>query len=389
MSMGPYWQVSVALPTGDVRRLRIRAADADSARLISGVRQEHIVKVARDWLGPLLESAPPLRVQSLVVTQIAAKVASSSDLDAVPELVRQHPALRIRMERSGWTPDSPLSELFDSLGFDPVVTALVRTGQKTGRLFGLLKDARRYLSSAQALARSNIGHIVMGLILGVLGILGTIGLPHLLGTGLDKFAEMSAAGLAVQTTFATDILIWLRDGGSDVIQWTVLGLLAAGVVAWYQADQWITDPTWQGAARPFQYFRRAKRGAVLLSMLQPLYAAGVDVDDMLDLLRQGMGEPGKALAAALHRGLSLSESLRATAHWWSPALVHTLQDVEYVRLDARDLVFESSIEAMLEEQADVQKNVAIGVYFAGGAIGLSMILLIALGFMLPNLSIGA
>ncbi|MCB1733702.1 MAG: type II secretion system F family protein [Gammaproteobacteria bacterium] len=361
----------------------MRADSAEQARALSGERPEKILRATPDWWRMANEARPNLRVQGLVLTQLAALVTSSGGFARVPELIRAHSSLRRQFDSCGWSTNQPLSGLIEALGFDPVISPMVKAGEASGRLSEMLEEAADYLSLAADQKKSNMGHLVMAMVLLVGAIVGLLQTPDMIGKRIDQVLRIQHALGVLEPSSATKILIWLRDGGDDLLRVVLIVLLAVIVVLWLRADAWSDHPTWARLVSPIQSLRRPKRSANLLTVLRPLYAAGVKPEQMMPIVRRTLGAAAAPLTAEMRRGYSLSAAIEKTTFWWSRTLVQSIQGFESATPDSRERLLRTLVRALNEEDRVRSARLAMGLYGAGMVSSLGMVMLLAFGYLLP------
>ncbi|MCB1737363.1 MAG: type II secretion system F family protein [Gammaproteobacteria bacterium] len=378
-----FWLVEIAETDGASSMRRVRAPSADTVCDVLDVHPARILAVRRDWWQTINTAKPDLGVQTLFIAQLAAMVASGADLSGVPALMANNQVLRRAGDASAWTPSQPISRLLAALDFDPAVAPLVAAGEQAGRLSEALQDAVDYLSERRDRKRANAGKLLMAGMLAVGVTLGFTTMPLLLSDQLDRMTQMRAAGLMAAPSVPTQLLYALRDWGSDVLRAVLMSAAALVTVVWWRADAWIESPRWAWFVRPIQYLRAPQRGVNLLSVLRPMFAAGVSPEDMATAVRAALGPAGDALIRMQDQGHSLSEAVALTSAWWSPTLVRTLRGFESALPQDRDRLFRILIQAMNEEQRDRQSRLAVALYGFAMAAAVLLVLLLALGALLP------
>ncbi len=346
------------------------AHDKASARVMVNLPDDRIVKISLRRIASLLLSSPPPRVQILVLTQLAAFSASGRDPGELLPNLKAHTSLAPLIEQSDWTPNQKISLLLEILRFNPAVPALVSAGEKSGKLPHMLAESADYLLHAEEIKEGVSGKVYMGLALVLLTLFALFTLPGALGNLLDTIKEPGVA---------TSILIALRDLVAGYGFLLLLGLGVFAIAGWRYNALLTRLPV----INLYHAMRRARRSAVLLSVLRPLFRAGIEQDAMLHIATGAVGPAVEDLSDEMLGGSPFSKALATTSRWWSPTLISALTDFELIHEQGREQMLSMLLKALNAEQRDYSLQTAWSVNIIGSVMAVFQLYLLAAGFYIP------
>ena len=295
-------------PVGE-RKLKIPTAGVDSSDVATFCEQ----------LANLTESGMPLPDALEAIARDASSGRLQTTLEEFAEGVRQGRDLADMIEEK-------------KQDFPPMLTALVRAGQKSGNLTETLRLAGTHLWRLSVLrdrVRSAVAYPLMVFIF--LCIIGSIVFVQVVPRFENMFDE-----LGVQIKPVTQGVLFVGDH-FPAIAGGIVGLMGLififfryvnGPAVWVRTRRWILFH--------LPLFGRIFQSAFLCRfsrLASMLLRSGCSTDDTLDLLAELEKERlsyagGKAMAEAVRNGKSLSDAMRARLNVFPELLVWTVESCE-------------------------------------------------------------
>ena len=361
----------------------VAAADRDSALRMAQVPPGCALEVRRrlslrTGCGLLRAKAPTLKLQLLLLNQIAALLASGES-GKLNQVLQSTPALRRLCAHSGdaLREDLALSEKLAALRCADEVVASVAAGERTGTLPEALRIAGDYLRQSISLREGSSSALFFGAVLFIVSIAVFFTLPSFLREPLDML--LTTEGITVQTTPATSILLGINRLGDYAFVW-LPGLIVPVALLWFFRMRLKRCP-------PFHIiwsWYAIRRSLRFLSAWRPMRLANIPLTDCQPIFTRVLGAPyAKEFFDRLQSGESLTTILKSDC--FSPVLAMSSRGL----VESDDKAFSQTAEVLvsllLEEQRIMSRRLSTFFYGTGILFTVGVVVMIALGLIFPIL----
>ena len=343
----------------------------------SGVSSNQVLqaKFCFDWRA----LTPPLTKKSQLIFLIKLLPYYISGLPAAAEKVYQEytPVHKLALHTpEALNRNASLSERLTSLRFNPMVLALVSVGEKTGDLSKNLELSISSLQTAIEIENKARGGFVKGLALFGLSILILLGVSAATSESLNS---MVAAGLIEDHNLSGHLLMGL-GAYSQEWSWTLpLVICGVGAYGYYYFDK--ASAWW-----PFSLLRNYQnilRSIRLVNAWLALEKVGLVIEKEKKLLSAVLGSKIAIwLFAQLDTGRTFSELLNQS--YFSRTLYECCAKIaSNSNSTSRAISLEQISKILVMELDDAGKTISKTFYIIGFIVGITAILLMLTGVLLP------
>lgn len=366
---------------GGMQTTSVEAAGRDQAISLSGIPESIVQSVTTDHLGgirsALFEKRLTKNEQILALVTLASKLESGKTSGkAVLESVDYE---KIGVTRAQLEACEMPADYLKTLRFDETAILLAEAGDKAGRLAESLHRAAHVIKQREKSRKEFAKPMKMAAINAVVGTLAGIGFPMFGGGMLHKFIYEQK--FPIEPTMLSLLLMWLNDFYST--WWpVVLGLLVVGFI--FRSKLWAAVRDWPLCAL-FNNRTRTKRGLDFIQTYQLLTTSGYTNPQVFKfMLERAKGSQRELFAQALQRlreGRELGSVFDSPE--WPRIITQNLAGFEQQTPDGRDRVLTNLADALTEIFTQFSERIAGALSKIAMAVILSSILLFALGFYVP------
>lgn len=363
----------------------VEAMTRDEAISKSGIPNGIIQSVSIDHFGgiksTLMEKRLPINEQILALVTLASKLESGKTAGrAIIEAVDFD---KIDVTKEQLEACETPSEYLKVLRFDETATLLAEAGDKSGKLSDSFKRAANVIRGRERTRKEFAKPMRTAALNTAVGIVSGIGFPVFGGGMMHKF--IYEQNLPIEPSTLSDILMGLNDFYRNY--WYTL-LIAAVVCVVFRDQIWSVIRSWPF----FQLFDnrlRVRRGLDFIQTYQLLTMSGYTNPMVFKFLMERASGRQRllyenGLKQMLSEGRELGEIFNDDE--WPRIIAQNLQGFEQQTPDGRERVLSNLTEALTEIFIQYSEKIAGAVSKFSMVILLGSILLFALGFYIPLVS---
>ncbi|HBO7920215.1 type II secretion system F family protein [Pseudomonas aeruginosa] len=379
-----YFVIKHIGPDGTFQAKPIEALTREEAISRSGLQSRNIHSVEVDHLGALraalTEKRLPLTEQVLALVTVASKLeAGKTPGRAITEAVDLSKLGLAQADLSGCERPSDYLKL---MRFDETAILLADAGDKAGNLSDSLKRAASVLRDRMKTKKEFAKPMKTAAINFVVGVTAGIGFPIFGGSMLREFIYKQK--FPITPTSLSHLLMWLEN--FYMTYWPVIvGLLVAAFI--FRNQVWETCRRWP-VFNLFDDRLRCKRGLEFVQTYQLLTASGFTTPQVLRfMLERSKGRQRVLYEEALERNKEGRElGLVFDSEEWPQIIQQNLKGFEQQNIDGRGRILSNLSEALTEMFIQYSEKIATSMSRGAMAVLISSILLFALGFYVPMMT---
>lgn len=379
-----YFVIKHVGPDGTFQAKPIEALTREEAISRSGLQVRNIQSVEVHHLGALraalTEKRLPQTEQVLSLITIASKLeAGKTPGKAIMEAVDLSKLGLSPADLSGCERPSDYLKL---MRFDETAILLAEAGDKAGNLSDSLKRAASVLRDRVKTKKEFAKPMKTAAINFVVGVTAGIGFPIFGGSMMREFIYKQK--LPITPTVLSDLLMWLEAFYSTY--WPLLIVFFVGVMIFRQ-KLWALCRRWP-ILRLFDDRLRCKRGLEFIQAYQLLTLSGFTTTQVLRfMIDRSRGRERQLYEEALVRnneGRELGVVLETDEF---PKIIRqNLKGFEQQTIDGRKRILLNLSEALSEMFMNYSENIATSVSRLAMLVLIGSILLFALGFYVPMMT---
>lgn len=379
-----YFVIKHIGPDGSFQVKPIEALTREEAISRSGLQSRNIQSVEVDHLGAikaaLTEKRLPLTEQVLSLVTIASKLESGKTPGrAISEAVDLK---KLGLTLSDLSACERPFDYLKAMRFDDTAILLADAGEKSGNLSDSLKRAATVLRDRMKTQKEFAKPMKTAALNFVVGISAGIGFPIFGGSMLREFIYKQK--FPITPTSLSHLLMWLEN--FYMTYWPVLvGLLVAAFI--FRTKVWDSCRRWP-VFRLFDDRLRCKRGLEFVQTYQLLTASGFTTPQVLRfMLERSKGRQRALYEDALERNKEGRElGLVFESDEWPQIIQQNLKGFEQQQVDGRSRILSNLSEALTEMFIQYSEKIAGAMSRGAMAVLISSILLFALGFYVPMMT---
>ncbi len=376
-----YFLIKYIGQEGGVLTKPVDALTREEAISKSGIPSKIIQSVSVDHLGgirnALTDKRLPKNEQVLALVTIASKLESGKTSSrAIIEAVDYE---QIGITKEQFDACEFPADYLTVLRFDETAILLAEAGDKSGKLADAFKRAASVIREREKTRKEFAKPMKSAAINFVVGVGAGIGFPIFGGRMLYKF--IYEQNFPIEPSVLSEVLMGLNSFYSNY--WPFL-LLTIALISVFRAKLWSVVRYWPF----FQLFDnriRVRRGLDFVQTYQLLTSSGYTNPMVFKfLLERAKGQQRKMYEDALQRlkeGRELGEIFDDPE--WPRIIAQNLQGFEQQTPDGRERVLSNLSEALTEIFVQYSEKIAGSVAKLSMIILLSSVLLFALGFYVP------
>lgn len=366
---------------GTILTKRVEAVTQEEAISLSGVSDNVIQSVVVDHFGglraALTDRRLPMNEQVLALITLASKLESGKTLGrAILESVDFE---KLGVSREDLARCDLPAEYFKLLRFDETALLLADAGDRSGKLADSLKRAAETLKSREKTRKEFAKPMFTAVLYGIVGGAAGIGFPLFGGSMMHKFVYEQK--LPIEVSKISEILMGLNT--LYTTQWHLM-LLAVVLGFVFKKRLWEVTRGWP-VLQLFDNRTRVKRGLEFIQAYQLLTTSGYTNPMVFKFLHErSTGEPRimyETAQQALAEGREIGEIFDDPA--WPKIISQNLQGFEEQTPDGRARILENLTDALTEIFTQYSQRIASLVGKIATLVLVSSILLFALGFYVP------
>lgn len=381
-----YYQLTYLDLDGRVKKASVNADTEDDAKyMLEGITPDRIQNIVEDKWGDLLRSLMeeklPLKEQASFLASYCAAIAGGADQsDAMNELASKKKKFSKVMPkiRAATSP----SEKLRIMNFDPQVQLLAQVGEKSGRLASVIGEAADDIISRNKLMADIARRLAMPFILAILGIAIMIGLPLYAAPAIKPILEMP--GISMDTTFATDLMIWL-ESAYRTMWFQMILVIGGGIGVAFSLRRALEKfPVFSA----FADYARNRRSVTFMMTFPALFQGGVHPEDAIKMLSRASFGQTREIYSKMAKRLSDGESLSNVfeAGSWSGLLIDCMAGVDNIQpVEAEEYFARIRPLSITALEASVNKIVAT-VSALGIVLAIGSLAMVIVGMMFPVMS---
>lgn len=369
---------------GDILTKPVEAVTKEEAVSNSGIQARNIQSVEVDHLGALraalFEKRLPMTEQVLALVTIASKLESGRTPGrSVAEAVDLK---RLGLNQADLAACERPSDYFKLLRFDETAVLLADAGDKAGNLADSLKRAAVVMRDRMKTKKEFAKPMRAAAINFVVGIGSGIGFPIFGGRMLNEFIYEQK--FPITPTTLSHILMGLNYFYTNYWPF-VLALLIGGVV--FRNRVWEIARNWP-LFNLFNNRLRSRRGLEFVQTYQLLTASGFTNPQVLRFMHErSKGRVRDLYQVALERNKEVRELGQVfEGDEWPKIIAQNMKGFEQQNLEGRSRILSNLSEALTEMFIQYSENIAGKMGFGSMVVLISSILLFALGFYVPMMT---
>lgn len=369
---------------GGVQTKSVEATTREQAISLSGIPESIVQGVTPDLLGGIRSSLMEKRFskneQILSLVTLASKLESGKTAGrAILEAIDYE---KIDVTRAQLEACEMPSDYLKVLRFDETAILLAEAGDKSGRLAESLQRAAHVIKQREKARKEFAKPMKMATINATVGIAAGVGFPMFGGSMLHKFIYEQK--FPIEPTMLSRLLMWLNEFYSSA--WPAfLGVLVVSYI--FRSRLWSTVRDWPFFSL-FNNRLRTKRGLDFIQTYQLLTTSGYTNPQVFKfMLERAKGHQHELFSQALQRlreGRELGQVFNDPE--WPRIITQNLAGFEQQTPDGRDKVLTNLADALTEMFTQYSEKIAGTLSKISMVIILSSILLFALGFYVPMMT---
>ena len=275
--------------------------------------------------------------------------------------------------------DLTLAQNMKSAGFFPFAVQMAEAGEQHGSLSDSLAAAAAYGETRSEQINAIKGPMLMACVYTLLSICVMIGLPLVIGPVAevlsDSLGDVFKGNLS--TAIITGTNSFLRSGG---VVFLALPLVLAYVIKKH-FHKWNDIPIFSSINQVI-WCDRAILVAEAISLLKPKGITPIEIFEFLRSSSNGhTADAYDRVITVIKRGESLHYALEQDL--WPAQLVSVMKGLEEINTDQLSKTLESNVRALRQKQLGILKQLSARAGIFATLSVVSIILLVATGFMLP------
>ena len=363
---------------------RLEALTKEEAVSKSGFQSRNIESVDVDHLGAvkaaLTEKRLPMTEQVLALVTIASKLeAGKTPGRAITESVDLN---KLDLDQADLVSCVRPADYFKLLRFDETAVLLADAGDKAGNLSDALKRAAGVLRERMKTRKEFAKPMRSAALNFVFGILSGIGFPLFGGSMMREFLYVQK--FPITPTVLSHVLMWLEQFYRGYWPFVVAALIATVV---FRSRVWDGVRRWP-FLRLFDDRSRCKRGLEFIQAYQLLTVSGFTPPQILKfMLERSKGRLHALYEEALERNKEGRDlGLVFESEEWPVIISQNLKDFDQQTLDGRERILTNLSEALSEMFMFNSEKIANNMSFGAMMVLISSIVLFALGFYVPMMT---
>tara|TARA_R110002124_G_scaffold128157_15_gene288683 strand:+ start:7205 stop:8365 length:1161 start_codon:yes stop_codon:yes gene_type:complete len=380
-----YFIVKYIGQEGNTLKKSVDGSTRDEAISKSGVPKSIILSVTLDHLGglrsALLETRLPKNEQILALVTLASKMQAGKTVGkAIIEAIDYK---KVQVTKEQLESCEIPSDYLKLLKFDETAILLTEAGDRSGKLAESFKKAADIIRSREKTRKEFAKPLRLALINIIAGISAGIGFPIFGGGMLESFEREQ--NLKITKTSFTHILEALNYFYTN--QWFIAVAIIA-VIFIFRKPIWTVIRSWPF----FQLFDnrlRVQRGLDFIQSYQLLTSSGYTNPMVFKfMMERSSGRQRLMYEVGLNELSSQSRELGDIFQnpEWPKIISQNLQGFEQLAPDGRDQVLTNLNEALTEMFVQYSDKIARIASIASVAVIISSIMIFALGFYVPLMS---
>ena len=271
-------------------------------------------------------------------------------------------------------------------GFDKQVVALVRNGEKLGKLEESIQAAIRYCELLLDIKKNVASKVIFGFILFCVSLSGLFFIPSILSGTLKSFTDL---GVSIKMTFATDILIFMSE--NHLFLWVgIFAIFISAGFLYIWREQFLDSEILRKIISPFSDYYASYRSLKFLVIWSVFRSVNIPLDREHKTLEEVLGERVyKKIKYRLIEGESLASAIGKESREFSRILISSIVSISYLPAENFNEMSSTLINLLRQEQKRQAEKLATAFNLIGSAIAVLTILLIVYGLIFPVLSVQA
>lgn len=379
-----YFVIKYIGQEGSVLTKAIEALTREEAISKSGFPVRNIQSVEVDHLGAakaaLTEKRLPMTEQVLALVTIASKLEAG--ITPGKAIAQSVDLSKLDLTPADLNACEKPSDFFKLLRFDETAVLLADAGDSAGNLSDALKRASQVLKHRLKTKKEFAKPMRTAALNFGFGIISAIGFPLFGGSMMRDFLYVQK--FPVTPTFLSYVLIWLEQFYKSSWPFVIAGLVVCFV---FRERVWDSTRRWP-LLRLFDDRARCKRGLEFIQAYQLLSASGFTNPQILKfLLERSKGRLRKLYEEALERnneGRELGQVFESDE--WPKVISQNLKDFDQQNLDGRARILQNLTEALTEMFMSCSEKIASNMSLGAMLVLIGSILMFALGFYIPMMS---
>lgn len=379
-----YYVIKYIGQEGSTLAKPIEAVTREEAISKSGFQARNIQSVEIDHLGAIRASLTEKRLP--LTEQVLALVTSASKLEAgrTPgkAILESVDLAKLGMEPADFGGCERASDYLKLMRFDDTAILLADAGDRAGNLSDALKRAGNVLRDRMKTKKEFAKPMKAAAINFVVGVSAGIGFPIFGGRMLEEFIYKQK--MPITPTILSHIMMWLE--WFYTTYWPIV-LVALCVAFVFRSKVWDGIRRWP-VFNLFDDRLRCKRGLEFIQTYRLLTASGFTNPAVLRFMfERSKGRQRLLYEQALERnneGRELSSIFEDDE--WPKIISQNLKGFDHQAIDGRHAILNNLSEALTEMFIHYSEKIANTMARASMLVLISSILLFALGFYIPMMT---
>ncbi len=357
------------------------ADSVSSLKEIIDISENRILSIKESKFGffikTLFNPPPKPLIQASFLASLSANVMSGQ----AASLAIKKLAVQSKLKFTDKTELSTMttSESLKAMRFSPEIVVMAKVGEKSGNIGESLQSSAEHLIEAEELKEEMGKGIISALMYAGASIVALIVVPLIFGGVLNEF--LTKTDVKIQTNLMTDLLLGLHSLYTDYVV-ILVSLIVLLIV--FRKKIW-KKIQYYPVFRLVRDLLLLKRSIIFLKSYTYLLKAGVTSFECINImLRQAHGYNVivyNRMLSTMKSGKSLSVAIDTPD--WPESVRNTLHGFELSGDDVRFLTLNNLVKVLLIEQKVLSRKIAFVSSNIGRLMILFVLMLIALGALLP------
>ncbi|MFL1449354.1 secretion protein [Pseudomonas tritici] len=379
-----YFVIKYIGQEGNILTKGIEALSRDDAITKSGFPVRNIQSVGVDHLGALraalTEKRLPMTEQILALVTIASKLEAG--ITPGKAIIQAVDLKQLDLTPADLNLCETPTDYFKLLRFDETAILLADAGDRAGNLSDALKRAASVMRDRLRTQKEFAKPMRAAVLNFSFGLLSGVGFPLFGGSMMREFVYVQK--FPITPTFLSHVLMWLEHFYKSSWPVLLISLVAAFI---FRERVWNATRRWP-LFRLFDDRLRCKRGLEFIQAYQLLTASGFTNPQILKfLLERSKGRLRVLYEEALERnteGRDLGQVFESEE--WPKVISQNLKGFDQQNLEGRARILKNLTEALSEMFMNGSQKIASKLGFAAMMVLIGSIMMFAMGFYVPMMS---